>query len=84
MEQNLLECISKTIEDKINEQYTEYKNKCLEDLDLKIEMKRNEIISGILDNIAISIERQEKSLNPAINIRVETRPIIKIGGNSNG
>lgn len=79
MEQTLTETIKRTIEENVNKEYTEYKNKCLEELDYKIECKRNEIISSILDNIAINIqERQDFDINPAINIRVETRPIIKI------
>lgn len=79
MEQSLADCIKKHIEEKVNKEYTAYKEKCLDELDYKIECKRNQVISSILDRIAIEVQnRQEFSLEPAINIRVETRPIIKM------
>ncbi len=70
--------IKETIRKDLELEYTEYKNKCLEDLDFKFEAKRNSVIKSALDGIDISImENQPYSLEPIIQIKIEKKIILK-------
>lgn len=70
--------IKETIRKDLELEYTEYKNKCLEDLDFKFEVKRNSVIKSALDGIDISImENQPYSLEPIIQIKIEKKIILK-------
>ena len=70
--------IKETIRKDLEIEYTEYKNKCLEDLDFKFEAKRNSVIKSALDGIDISImENQPYSLEPIIQIKIEKKIILK-------
>ncbi len=69
------EAIKKEIEKQINEEYTDYKNKKLEDLDIELERKRNVIVQDILNSITIMNENTPYGLN--IMIKVENRIIHK-------
>lgn len=70
--------IKETIRKDLEIEYTEYKNKCLEDLDFKFEVKRNSVIKSALDGIDISImENQPYSLEPIIQIKIEKKIILK-------
>ena len=70
--------IKEAIRKSIDEEYTEYKNKCLENLEYSIETKRNKTISAILDGIDIYINsNQPYSLEPIIQIKMENKVIIK-------
>lgn len=70
--------IKETIRKGLELEYTEYKNKCLEDLDFKFEAKRNSVIKSALDGIDISImENQPYSLEPIIQIKIEKKIILK-------
>lgn len=71
---NLEECIRKEIEKSLNEEYTNYKINCLEDLDEEIESKRNDIIGNVLNGVSVFIQDREEFTNtPAINIRIENK-----------
>lgn len=74
----ILKSIHDTVENQINETYTQYKNNCLEQLDREIESKRNEIVKNVLDGIQISLDRSELALEPNINIRISVNKIIRI------
>lgn len=77
-EQGLLDSIKSQIEKQVNEEFTKYKEQCLQELEYKIEAKRNQIIGNMLDGISIYIQNREEYTNiPAINIRIETKPIIR-------
>lgn len=70
--------IKETIRKDLELEYTEYKNRCLEDLDFKFEAKRNSVIKSALDGIDISImENQPYSLEPIIQIKIEKKIILK-------
>lgn len=70
--------IKETIKQDLEADYTEYKNKCLQDLDFKLEAKRNDIIKSALNGIDISImEQQPYSLEPIIQIKIEKKIILK-------
>ena len=74
----ILNNIKETIRKDLEIEYTEYKNKCLEDLDFKFEVKRNSVIKSALDGIDISImENQPYSLEPIIQIKIEKKIILK-------
>lgn len=75
---NIIKSIKDTIQDTINSEYTEYKNKCLEDLDYKLEAKRNDVVKSVLDGIDVSvISQQPYSLEPVINIKIQHKIYIK-------
>lgn len=74
-EQYWIKVIKKEIEKQVNEEYTDYKNKKLKDLDYELERKRNEIVKDILNSITILNENNPYELN--IMIKVENRIIQK-------
>ena len=74
----IIDSIKQTIRENIDNEYTEYKNKCLEELEYKIEAKRNKTVSAILDGIDVKIlSQQPYSLEPIIQIRMENKIIVK-------
>ena len=72
---NWIEIIKKEIEKQINEEYTDYKNKKLQDLNYELEKKRNSIVQDILNSITILNENTPYGLN--VMIKVENRVILK-------
>lgn len=72
---NWIEIIKKEIEKQINEEYTDYKNKKLQDLNYELEKKRNSIVQDILNSITILNEDSPFGTN--IMIKVENRVILK-------
>lgn len=78
MEQRLEDVIKKQIKEDIDKTFTEYKNEKLKELDYEIEKRRNEIVGNVVNGIKIYIEeRQQLSLEPAINIRIVNNVIRK-------
>lgn len=69
------EIIKKEIEKQINEEYTEYKEQKLQDLNIELERKRNEIVKDILNSITILISKEPCGIN--VMIKVENRIIQK-------
>lgn len=65
--------IKSEIEKQINEEYTNYKEKKLQDLDIELEKKRNNIVQDILNSITILSNREPFDMN--IMIKVENRII---------
>lgn len=76
--ENIIRSIKNQIEQSINEEYTTYKNKCLDELNTKLECRRNEAVKDILNGIDISIRSNEPfELEPTILIKIEKKIIIK-------
>lgn len=74
----IINSIKETIRKDLDAEYTEYKNKCLEDLDYKLEAKRNDVVRSALNGIDISImEQQPYSFEPVIQIKIEKKIILK-------
>lgn len=67
--------LKKEIERQINKEYTDYKNKKIQDLDYELERKRNEIVKDILNSVTMLSENTPYGLN--IIIKVENRIIQK-------
>lgn len=75
---SIIKNIKDTIQQRVDSEYTEYKNKCLKELDYELELKRNEVVKSILDGIDVNIMSQQPySLEPLINIRIENKLYIK-------
>lgn len=72
---NWTKIIKKEVEKQINEEYSDYKNKKLQDLDYELEKKRNGIVQDILNSITILNEDSPFGTN--IMIKVENRVILK-------
>ena len=53
----------------LNEEFEQEKEKILNDIDLKIELKRNKLIGDLIDTVSFEIK-------PTINIKITTRPKI--------
>lgn len=70
---DIIEVIKKQMEEEINKEYTDYKNKKLQDLDYELERKRNEIVKDILNSVSIYHEQTPGGLQ--IMIKVENRII---------
>ena len=47
----IINSIKETIRKDLDAEYTEYKNKCLEDLNYKLEAKRNDVVRSALTTI---------------------------------
>lgn len=74
----IITSIKETIKESIDKEYTEYKNKCLQELNSNLEAQRNKTVSAILDSIDIYINNnQPYSLEPIIQIKIEKRVIVK-------
>ncbi len=67
--------LKKEIEKQINEEYTNYKNKKIQDLDYELEKKRNAIVQDILNSVSIMNENTLIGIN--MMIKVENRIILK-------
>lgn len=75
---NLIDVIKAEIRKQIDSEYTEYKNKCLQDLDMQLEAKRNDCVKGILNGIDVLLSNDNPmSLEPTILIKVEKKVILK-------
>ena len=70
-----IEIIKKEVENQINQEYTEYKDKKIQDLDTELERKRNSIVKDILNSITILSQQEPCGVN--IMIKVENRIIQK-------
>ena len=75
---NMINSLKKEIQEQIDEEYTEYKIKCLKDLDDQLECKINECVKRVLDGIDIVINSNEPySFDPTILIKIEKKVLIK-------
>lgn len=75
---NLIDVIKQNIKQEIDKEYTEYKNKCLQELDYKIEANRNECVKKVLDGIDVLLSADNPmSLEPNIMIKIEKRVVLK-------
>lgn len=79
MENNdIIQAIKNQLKTSIDEQYSEYKMKCLENLNYELEAQRNRVVKDILDGIdVVLLDKQPLSLEPIIQIKVEKKVYIK-------
>ena len=71
MEKNyLINGIMKSLENKLNEEYTKTKEKMLNDMDATLELKRNDIIKELLNTISIRCSQENQLIAPEINIKI--------------
>ena len=68
------EILKSALREKLNKEFDKEKEKILEDLDLKIELKRNKIIGNLIDTLSFDISRNMEGIEPIINIRIITKP----------
>lgn len=75
---NLVNVIKQHIQQSIDEEYTNYKMKCLEELDNELELKRNSVVKDVLNGIDVAMQTNEPySLEPVIMIKIEKKVYIK-------
>lgn len=77
---NIVDVIKSQIEKQANKNYTEYKTKCLQELDSTLEAKRNETIKNVLDGIDILMSNDKNYLEPNILIKIEKKIVINKAG----
>lgn len=75
MENRIKAVLYEEIEKELNEEYTDYKRKKLEELDFELERKRNEIVTNILNSIQILTSNEPIGVN--VMIKVKNRIIMK-------
>ncbi len=68
-----IKILKNKLEEVINEEYTEYKEQKLNELNTELELKRNGIVKDILNSITILNENTPYGVN--IMIKVENRII---------
>lgn len=73
----IIDNIKKSIKEEIDNEYTIYKDKCIEDLENTLEAKRNSVVKSILNGIDVNIvDQQPYSFEPVIMIKIEKKVII--------
>ena len=71
MGNDIIQAIKNQLKTSIDEQYSEYKMKCLENLNYELEAQRNRVVKDILDGIdVVLLDKQPLSLEPIIQIKV--------------
>ena len=64
----------------LNEEFDQAKEEILNDLSLKIELKRNKLIGDLINTLSFEISRNEHSIDPVINIQIISKPKVIIKG----
>ena len=67
---NLVETIKEKIEEQINDEYTEMKLQYLDNLEYRLEAKRNETVKNILDSIDVVFRKGDLHPAPTIEIKI--------------
>ena len=67
---DLVHTIRDKIEEQINDEYTEFKLKCLDNLEYFLEKRRNETVKSVLDSIDIVYRNDMHLENNVIEIRI--------------
>lgn len=67
---DLVKTIKEKIEEQIDMEYTEMKMQYLDNLDYRLEAKRNETVKSILDSIDITMRKSEMDIAPVIQIKI--------------
>jgi len=67
---DLLNTIKEKIEEQINDEYTALKLQWLDNLEYRLEARRNEIVKEVLDSIDIIFSKDEMSVAPTIQINI--------------
>ena len=80
LNEELTETIKARMKEEINDYFTDYKNKCLANLNNEIESKRNKTVNDILEGIKVYIDNNSPYDGPNtynINIRLENKIVLK-------
>lgn len=64
-----LDAIKQSIEQEVDKEFTEYKLRCLSDLEYTLELKRNDVVKKILDDIVIKYS-EDCLTEPIIQIQL--------------
>lgn len=67
---DLVRTIKEKIEEQIDMEYTEMKMQYLDNLEYRLEAKRNETVKSILDSIDIAMRKSEIDIAPVIQIKI--------------
>ena len=67
---DLVSNIKEKIIQQIDEEFTEYKLRCLDDLEYQIELNRNKVIKQIIDSIDITLQREGDYREPTYVIKI--------------
>ena len=67
---DLVKTIKEKIEEQINLEYTEMKLQYLDNIEYRLEAKRNEVVKNILDSIDITLSKSEMDIAPIIQIKI--------------
>ena len=67
---DLVKTIKEKIEEQIDLEYTEMKMQYLDNLEYRLEAKRNETVKSILDSIDITMRKSEMDIAPVIQIKI--------------
>lgn len=67
---DLVKTIKEKIEEQIDMEYTEMKMQYLDNLEYRLEAKRNETVKSILDSIDITMRKSEMDIAPVIQIKI--------------
>ena len=78
-EKHFIESIKQYLKMSLNEEFTKIKNNLLKELDLQMEMKRNNLVEQVLNATDIQIEHTPMGMN--LNISIEK--IIRVVSNGN-
>lgn len=75
---DLIQIIKEQLKNQLDKDFDEYKNKCLQDLNASLELKRNSYITEVLNSINIYLENNSPyTLEPNILIKIEKKIIVK-------
>ena len=75
---NLINVIKEEIKSQIEEEFDEYKQNCLKNLEYEIEKKRNSVVSSILNGISLQFSNTDMYRNePVINIQIKKNVYLK-------
>ena len=66
----MVQSIKAEIEKQVNNEYTEIKLQYLDMLEYRLEAKRNEVVTNILDSIDIMFRQNEVSAEPTTQIKI--------------
>lgn len=78
LETDIINAIKSEIAKRVEMEYTDYTVNCMKELRDKLESKRNQVITDVLNAIEIYVsETDPRTLSPTILIRVENKVVLK-------
>lgn len=79
-EKHFIESIKQYLKMSLNEEFTKIKNNLLKELDLQMEMKRNNLVEQVLNATDIQIEHTPMG---GMNLNISIEKIIRVVSNEN-